>query len=166
MQKSIDTALKILNDKVFENVNYLASNKGLPDMIVSSIEEETEDVKTVIKFLENLKEMLKPKPIKVEPYIPDKTEFNRFKMGLDLGIMPDKMAVITIDNKEYTSHEEYMSQFKKVSKEEYEDFLKTYNKPLKINFFMDWFDHYDKETNQIVARNYFDKYYILKEQNK
>lgn len=68
MQKSIDTALKVLNDKVFENVNYLASNKDLPDMIVSSIEEETENVRAVIKLLENFKEMLKPKPIKVEPY--------------------------------------------------------------------------------------------------
>lgn len=98
--KSIDTALKVLNEKEFENVNYLASNKDLPEMIVSSIEEETEDVRAVIKFLEKLKEMLKPKPIKVEPYIPNENEFNRFKMGLDLGIMPDKAAVITINNEE------------------------------------------------------------------
>ena len=59
MQKSIDTALKILNDKVFENVNYLASNKDLPEMIVSSIEEETEDVKKVVQVLETIKEWSK-----------------------------------------------------------------------------------------------------------
>lgn len=55
MQKSIDTAIKVLNDKVFENVNYLASNKDLPEVVVSSIEEETEDVKNVIRLLEHEK---------------------------------------------------------------------------------------------------------------
>ena len=55
MQKSIDTALKILNDKVFENVNYLASNKDLPEVIVSSFEEETANLNKVIKVLEDIK---------------------------------------------------------------------------------------------------------------
>jgi len=59
MTKSIDTVLKILNEKVFENVNYLASNKDLPEMIVSSIEEETEDVKKVVQVLETIKEWSK-----------------------------------------------------------------------------------------------------------
>lgn len=62
---------------------------------------------------------------------------------------------------EKTSHEEYMEQFKEVSREEYDKFLRSRN--TYTNFFMDWYDHYDLETDQILARNYWGKYYILKE---
>ena len=95
MQKSIDTALKVLNEKVFENVNYLEANKDLPDVIVKSIEEETEDVRAVIKFLENLKEMIKPKPIEVKPYEVEAIKRFGFEnvMNSHKAILP-KMAVI------------------------------------------------------------------------
>ncbi len=68
------------------------------------------------------------------------------------------------------SHEEYMQQYNEVSKEEFNTFIDNYKKRHKIrsNFFMEWYDIYDykisKETP--IARNYFDKYFILKEMLK
>lgn len=59
------------------------------------------------------------------------------------------------------SHEKYMEQFKEVTREEYDKFLRSRN--TYTNLFMEWYDHYDLETDQILARNYGDKYYILKE---
>lgn len=66
------------------------------------------------------------------------------------------------------SHEEYMKRFKQVSKEEYETFIKEYSKKHETinHFFMDWYDTYDNKTMEIIARNYFNKYYILKDKSE
>ena len=69
------------------------------------------------------------------------------------------------------------AEMEKVTKEEFERFIKDYPKPLETNFFMDWLDYYDfpkdfksnslEETySHKVARHYFgygyEEYYILK----
>lgn len=59
------------------------------------------------------------------------------------------------------NHEKYMEQFKEVSREEYDKFLRS--RDTYTNLFMEWYDHYDLHTDQILARNYGEKYYILRE---
>lgn len=57
-----------------------------------------------------------------------------------------------------------MEQFKEVSREEYDKFLS--NRNTYTNLFMEWYDHYDLQTKQIIARDYGGKYYILREEEK
>lgn len=63
------------------------------------------------------------------------------------------------------SYDEYMSHYKQVSKEEYNTFLSKFEHKF-THFFMDWEDTYEENASYDdypIARNYFDKYYILKE---
>lgn len=64
-------------------------------------------------------------------------------------------------------NEKYMQQYNEVSKEEYDTFVNNYKKEHKIksDFFLDWYDLYDFKISDTtpIARNFFDKYYILKE---
>ena len=72
-------------------------------------------------------------------------------------------------------------EFKKVTKEEFETFIKNYPRKLESNFFMDWVDYYDfpsenyepKDWDDLdsykVARHggmYGDEYYVLNEVNE
>ena len=70
-------------------------------------------------------------------------------------------------------------EFKKVTKEEFESYIKNYPRKLEANFFMDWLDYYDfpsenyepKDFDDLdsynVARHYSgmggEEYYILNE---
>ena len=54
----LEKGISVLNNYVFDNVNYIEANKKeLSSVVISSLEEETESVRKCVKLLEALKEV-------------------------------------------------------------------------------------------------------------
>lgn len=63
------------------------------------------------------------------------------------------------------NYSEFMFRYEQVSRKKYEEFLKQYKRNHKVysNLFFEWYDIVDLDNDKIIARNYLDKYYILKQ---